>query len=414
MTATGWLVPYERLTPGQQQAVDAPVDRHRLIVGAPGSGKTLVLVHRAARLRHRFGSSEDRFCILVFTNVLKAYIRAGLRTLSLPEDSVKTYDAWVRDYHLREIDAHVPRAGHAPDFREIRRRVHDHAITFRPQLLDFVLVDEGQDLDTQAFETLCAVARHVTVAADRKQQIYDDGASEEAIARALGLKGFNQSLLEAHRCSPFLLPLACAFLDDASERTAFEANTKIIPGARTTPVLYRAEDADDERQALGDVLRQRMREGERIAVLFPQQRQVFGFATGLQEEFGLDVQTQGGRGQELPDFSSTKPVLLTYHSAKGLTFDTVFLPRLVEASFGSTSEAARLRRMFVAITRAAKWVWMSTVRGREPGFLARLEPLVRAGQLVERRKRAVEPAHRREGRAPFAPPGDDAFDEILS
>ena len=62
----------------------------------------------------------------------------------------------------------------------------------------------------------------------------------------------------------------------------------------------------------------------------------------------------------------------------------MLLPRVVAGSFGRRTEAQALRMMFVAVTRAARWVYLSTVAGQEPGFLARLEPLAAAGELTRR------------------------------
>jgi superfamily I DNA/RNA helicase len=60
------------------------------------------------------------------------------------------------------------------------------------------------------------------------------------------------------------------------------------------------------------------------------------------------------------DFASDNPKVLTYHSAKGLTFDSVLLPRLVRSSFASVKEPRMERMLFVAISRATRWVYLST------------------------------------------------------
>ena len=51
---------------------------------------------------------------------------------------------------------------------------------------------------------------------------------------------------------------------------------------------------------------------------------LFGYAKGL-KELGIDVVTDGREGV---DFGDPRPKVLTYHAAKGLAFDSVFLPRL--------------------------------------------------------------------------------------
>jgi len=91
-------------------------------------------------------------------------------------------------------------------------------------------------------------------------------------------------------------------------------------------------DAQDEKEQLIDIVRIRLSKGEHIAILFPQQRQAFGYATALKEA-GIEVENP----KEL-DFASDKPKRMPYHSAKGLTFDTVVMPRLVEPAFGRMSQ----------------------------------------------------------------------------
>ena len=403
-----WLVPYGDLTTDQMRAEDATADTHRLIVGAPGSGKTLALLHRTARLRERYHVPDGRYRLMVFTNVLKQYIRAGATDLGIPLDAICTYDAWCAEYFDAQIGGRRPWNAEKKmiDFTQIRERVRADVLAKRPSLYDFVVVDEGQDLDSEAFEVLCTVARHVTVAADRKQQLYDHGASEEDIARRLGLPRRNMSLLAAFRCSPYIVPLGAAFIADPTEAQTFREQTLTAPGKRETPLLFVARDFDEERQRLGEVARERIMLGERVAILLPLSRQVFGFRKAM-AEFGLEAEVQG-RGEAL-DFSSPAPKLLTYHSAKGLTFDTVLLPRLVNGSFEKPAEAQILRMMFVAVTRAARWVYLSTVAGQEAACLSRLEPLVAAGDLMRRQREESRGPAQSPGPAASTPDLDDLF-----
>jgi len=111
------------------------------------------------------------------------------------------------------------------------------------------------------------------------------------------------------------------------------------------------------------MVRERQLKGDRIAILLPLKRQVFGFAEGLADAgIEIEVPEQRERKSPLPlhDFNSNRPKLMTYHSAKGLTFDSVFLPRLVEKSFPFASERRLESLLFVALTRASKWAFMST------------------------------------------------------
>src|SRR5207249_2176295 len=149
--------------------------------------------------------------LFVFTNTLTSYIRSALNLLDIPVSCVSTYDSWCLDFHKRCIGppptrrATNKRFGRAeqPDFPKVRKAVADLIARTRPPVLyDFVLVDEGQDLTPEVFQTLCGISKHVTVCIDRKQQIFEEGADETAILRQLGLRKRNLALLDALRCSP--------------------------------------------------------------------------------------------------------------------------------------------------------------------------------------------------------------------
>lgn len=107
-----------------------------------------------------------------------------------------------------------------------------------------------------------------------------------------------------------------------------------------------------------------------IAILFPTNRLVEGFAKALMSE-GIPVETR----KSGLDFRSTLPKLLTIHSAKGLTFDTVLLPRLVDGKFPKEFEPWVERLLYVAITRATKWVYFSTVNRQSIPALRRVYSL---------------------------------------
>lgn len=351
------LVPSSELTTEQLRAVELGTQEHRLIVGGPGSGKTQILLHRADHLRRTSGASDDDFFIVVFTRALKDYLRSASHILDIPQESIDTLDHWCMDYYRTHIGGRVPYdAEHRrPDFTATRRAVCE-LLDRRPggPPYRFVLVDEGQDLAPDAFDVVRRMARHVTVCADHKQQIYETGSAEATILRRLGLRQRNLSLLETYRCTPYIMDLAANFVADPDEAREFRRQCRLAAGGREVPLGYLAADFEDERKRLADVLRTRLSRGETVAILVAKQRQMYGFAKGLEEQ-GFDVETK----QDL-DFGTSRPKILPYHSAKGLTFDTVLLPRITADSFSKVGRERTTRLLFVAISRATGWVYTST------------------------------------------------------
>jgi superfamily I DNA/RNA helicase len=151
---------------------------------------------------------------------------------------------------------------------------------------------------------------------------------------------------------------------------------------KETPLFYLARDFEDEKRRLVEIVKARQAKGERIAILFGMQRQVSGFAKGLRE-LGLEVEIPSRRGDDDEgfDFNSDLPKLMPFHSAKGLTFDTVLMPRLVPRSFGRFSSERVERLLFVGVTRATKWLYFSSDNVESLPFLTRLQTLAKAGHL---------------------------------
>ena len=363
-----WLVPREDLTLGQTRAAELSPETHRLVLGSPGSGKTMVLLHRARHLVDAFNVPPARYRVFVFTNALKAYIQSGVADVGIPDECVTTFDHWCREFHEECVGGRLPWGKGGPDFEAIRRAIHDYVTGggTAPDKFDFVLVDEGQDLDPLAYEILTSVARHVTVFMDHKQQVYERGSAEEDVLRALRLRHRNVTLLEAHRCSPYIANVAASFVADEGERLQFLEQVRTQKqGPRRMPALYKARDGEDARGHLIETIRTCVDRGDRIGVLLPTRRLVFGFAKGLQEA-GLEVEVPPRRGKggsddiRAHDFSSSRPKLMAYPSVKGLTFDAVLMPFLSRGRFPKALSRGLLTRwMFVGVTRATEWVYFS-------------------------------------------------------
>ncbi len=361
----GWLVPREELTNDQARAVELPAGRHRVLRGGPGSGKTLVLLHRARHLADTLGVRPDRLLVLVYTNALVSFLRAAAAELGLPGEAVRTWDDWCAGHWERFVPWPKPhRSRGVPDFEAVRHGVRREVLgSRRPPLYDFVLVDEGQDLDAGAFEVLSRVSSHVTVAFDPRQRIYDSGAEEEEVLAALGLPSCSVTLLETWRSSPHVARLASRLLPGEEERESFLRQVRTSPAGRETPLLYVARDGEDEADRLAEVARARLLRGERVAVLLPARALVARVAHDLRAR-GIPAEVphrHGENGGPFPplDFSSDLVKVLPFHSAKGLTFDAVLLPCLAAPGHHARSPRAFRRLLFVALTRAASWAYLS-------------------------------------------------------
>jgi superfamily I DNA/RNA helicase len=362
-----WLLPRLDLTPEQLRIVEMSPHEHRVILGPPGSGKTQILIHRADYLSSTCKLKPDQYRVFVFTNVVKEYIKSGIQFLGLPEEVISTFDHWCRLLYEEHISRRLPRKDRWIDFDKIRSSVLDllRKKTKLQKQLAFVLVDEGQDLPPEVYEILSLAAQHITVFADPQQKIFEKGASESFILEKLNLKNRNASLLGAYRNAPYVAQLASYFIEDSQKRSQYLAQMNTEQKVREFPLCYVAPDFDKEMDRLAEIISQRQVMNERIGIIVPTNKQLHGFAKGLEERGTTVEKAIPRKNNDGFDFGNAIPKIATYFSAKGLTFDSVLLPRLTESSFSWIDDSTRTRLLFVGIARATQWVYLSTVKERE-------------------------------------------------
>lgn len=354
-----WLVPFEHLTEDQQTAVQSSFAKNRIIIGGPGSGKTLVLLHRA-RLAVAQGTPTESVKVFVYTKLLKQYLQQGLSDLGLTEEVVSTFDG----YCLSLFDEYVrgPRPKNADnyiDFEALREAILEKfKSTNQSPLLEVVLVDEGQDLTETAIKILKHVAKHVTVAMDSRQQLYGVEMTPKIAAASLGVPNQAASLLTAYRCTQLIVDIAASFIPDEAESAKFRASNLLPLEGVETPVAIQFSTDEEEWDKLARALEERALLNQTSAILCPTNYWV----SRVQKELASrGVPTSGDADA---DFTDLQPEILTFHKAKGLTVDAVFLPGLLDSRFrGFGSDELIANILFVGLTRATRYLWLGLRNG---------------------------------------------------
>lgn len=355
------------LTPEQQAVINAPNDRNLLVFGPPGSGKTITLLYRAHAIRQKYNVPPDRFLIVVFTKVLSGYIQSMLDLLDLPESCIRTFDSWCWRFHQEHFSSQPTQDNGMPDFAQIRKDIKNYLEKRKlPKLFDFLLIDEGQDLDENAFKIATLISNHVTVCGDDKQQLYENRTNTQKIERILAKNQRpiqKRHLLYGFRCTKFIVQLAAEFIDAPEEKLNFLAQHPEFLGTQLQPLLYEAKTQEDELQSLVENIQVRLAQNERIAILVPSGKLVPSMYASLSEA-GIDVESterivdQFHLDCDYTDFASQLPKIMPYPSAKGLTLDSVFMPFLELQHFRVNQERIR-RWIFVGISRTTQWLYFS-------------------------------------------------------
>ena len=182
--------------PVQQQLVQAREGVNRLVLAGPGSGKTKVIVHRAAYLLRVLRVPSESIIVLTFNRSAAVEVRQRLRALVGSDSAGVT----VLTYHaiaLRLIGMSPEKLGQADqelDFDGILRRAVDllegkveagiDPDDLRDRLLAgyrFILVDEYQDIDALQYDLVSALAGRTLKEGDTKLTIMAVGDDDQNI-----------------------------------------------------------------------------------------------------------------------------------------------------------------------------------------------------------------------------------------
>ena len=172
------------LTGQQAEVVGYRPEGDLLVKGLPGSGKTLTIVARAARLASMPLLNPEAGVPLVrvfsFNQMLMEWIRFLANQLDETPPEVTTFDSWAYR-SLRALGTTVPDS--YDDYASaLIAAIKAKGGMPRAYLAHHVLVDEAQDLTSEELRVVKSSAlTSFTVAADKAQNIYRTGFTWKSV-----------------------------------------------------------------------------------------------------------------------------------------------------------------------------------------------------------------------------------------
>ena len=364
-----WFKVASDLSQLQLKLVEQAVDRIRAtpdgavfwVQGGAGSGKTIVLAHIARRLKAEHPALSIVF--LTYTHALAGMIQQAV-TESGTNANVST--------HLRFL--HSQRSA------------------------DVILLDEIQDVKREDLEALRKRCKHLVVAGDCEQRIYEVMNTEAAIDEVIRFE--KGRLLELFRITKFIVRAVKTILP--STRLAENDVRKLRD---VTAAVMRFDSPRREARWTYDEALALARPKYPAAILLPNHRAIFDFCRALADDLGIaatgpKIEVRNGRVVDYRQMNAhfeahrtpiryfgngigalsdadAKPLvfLMTYHSSKGLDFDVVHMPGLISIMqiipARAVEEAPDLDRtlFFVAMTRSRERLVMSYSGNRAHPFV---------------------------------------------
>jgi len=248
--------------PVQQRLVADESDANRLVLAGPGSGKTRVIVHRAAFLLRVLRVPSDSIIVLTFNRAAAYEVRRRLYDLVGRDAAgvvVMTYHAMALRLTGTSL-AGLAEADAVPDFDAIlaqavellegRSQIGDEADELRDRLLRgyrYILVDEYQDIDELQYRLVAALAGRTRADRDAKlmlRAVGDDDQNIYAFRRAdvEFIRRFQQDydaqvefLVENYRSTAHIIDCANQVIARAPERLKAKHPIRVNHARRADP-----------------------------------------------------------------------------------------------------------------------------------------------------------------------------------
>lgn len=364
----------------------APVTGTILVMGPPGTGKTVIAFHRA----HRLTKLNQSPTVIMFNKVLSKY--TGKRQSVATNVDVLTFHVWAGKWWKRTTGRHkaptVPGNPYDHDWGEIQKHVLSEMVNgLKPEKMHWghLIIDEGQDFPEamySAMHTMMSVANSMdakpplamTVLADENQRLQPGrNSSLENIRKALGLHSSDQNvfcLTKNYRNTLEIAKFAGTFY--IGLRTGMPQLPDRRRGSRPVISVSAADSEGKNLNAFAEKISRyvRNRPAEEVGVLVPNNKIRASMVNRLNAKLkSSEVIVQSyasgddtARAEDLEFDTPGRVTVLNFQSAKGLEFDSVFVVDLGQLISGGASEVHAKMTLYVMCSRARSYLELMFVK----------------------------------------------------
>lgn len=378
----------------QEQLARGLGEGHRVIHGAAGSGKTMILGYRA---HHLAQVVQKPILVLCYNRALAARLQHMMEERGMSNKvTARSFHGWCRDqlvlYHVP-----MPEAQDGNRFErmveEVIRGVERGQIP-RAQY-GAVLIDEGHDFEPEwlklVVQMLDPQTNSLLVLYDDAQNINSRKARLSFSFSELGIqaRGRTTILRLNYRNTAEVMAVACEFAKEVlSPKDAEEDAIPLVApesAGRHGPIpqMVRFPGFAEELDYVASRVQSLHDAGvawKEIAILFRYHGQgeritkAIGKASIPFDWLGRDLSAR----RYQPSNDSIK--LLTMHSSKGLEFPVVFIPCLDSMPGPNLEIASEAKLLYVAMTRAMEHFVLTHHAGSD--FVDRVQAAIRAGSAM--------------------------------
>lgn len=320
MAKKDWMVIESELDEDQIKVLMATNDKSCLVSGCAGSGKSVLALIKAQRIQREKG---DNYQIIVYTKTLCNYMNAGREALGLHNDFY---------YHYRwKNKLGCPQA-------------------------DYVIVDEIQDFTSEEVqEFIDSTKKNFFFFGDTAQSIF------QGLKETMPVNGINRLFSYNNEPKNFALyrnyrlpiPVARVAQHIGIDLEAFDEKT-YKSKETAIPRFIQYNSLEEQIGAIANIIK---RNGMiDVGILLPHNEDVIKVSillkrNNINHELRYVDKENWHNSVDTLNFNTSNPKVMTYHSAKGLQFGTVFLPGISPLSNDPKRMVSEQKALYVAMTR---------------------------------------------------------------
>ena len=363
-----FYIDYAHMDDIQRAYINRRTDRHMVVTGTAGSGKSVIALHKLRQV-----STQGTYAIIVYTKSLKKYFVDGINamirdrqenhgeTVSLRTDRIFYHKEWVR-------------------WRKDNPRV----------VVDHLIIDECQDFTVQQINEMLAFGRICFLFGDADQTIMDFGQTitMDPQQTAQGLGVVVDRLYRNYR-----LTIETARVVELVPRPQVNtdvSDTCVRHGEK--PRLVKANSFDGQLDRIIEIIQNRSLSNVGILLRYNNKSTAISWsgaewrsveyvkeyfeARGITVEYKYNINMN--TDMDL-DFKSSNPKILTWWCAKGLQFKDVFVLDCdydyVNAGQSNKEMRTLASAWYVALSRTSERLYIcysGTLSGRFPATTSNL------------------------------------------
>jgi len=335
------LPTYQQLTKAQEQVVNLPIGESCLVTGPPGTGKTVVALHRT----HLASKSDAKHThMLMLNNILMQYTSLAAKSLKI-DTQVTTFHQFMYYKLPKSTGFKTPALGpYEFDWDTILKRLgdvrKDHDLHF--------IIDEAQDLRKEFFLLATRLAAKLTIMADENQCMALNSRILDIQNWAAIPKNRTFNLTVNYRNSRPIAEFASQFyVGLATGIPEFPSRTGPQPRVErhdTTDTIAKSIERyykNNDDQTIGVICMNKKTQNalvHRLEKVLPKDK--------LQTYARMD-----GKAAPKIDFSKAGVYIVNLASCKGLEFDAVYLPDIENLTLEDDDTRVKMK-LYVACSRA--------------------------------------------------------------